>query len=291
MLILEGPKAAVTAVSFSLDGEELVVGGREGPFGIVTIPTGVFLPLGSESPGVTSIAIDPAEGGVLFNGGVGWKRFERDPDRPWELSQESRGGPVAALAYLNETTLVLGYGDRRKLVPGQIELWNLTTGERLKPFFREPSGVRAVAVHLPSHTVAWSNAANRVSVWNTLTLEPRHIGLTHTSPGLSFSADGERLAVAQEWGVKVYEVATRDEKLILKGHTGRVTAVAYSPDGKVIVTSSWDQTVRVWDAASGASRVIFDWGIGKVFSLAFAPDGLRLAAGGENGLIAVWDVE
>src|SRR5262249_48926707 len=37
----------------------------------------------------------------------------------------------------------------------------------------------------------------------------------------------------------------------LVGHTGRILSVAFSPDGKRIVTGSWDNTARVWDAETG----------------------------------------
>ena len=139
--------------------------------------------------------------------------------------------------------------------------------------------------------VAWANANHRVSLWNTHTLQPKHIGMSHNVPSLSFHPDGERIALALEWAVKIHDVSDRTERFSLKGHTGRVTCVIHSPDGKLIATASWDRTVGLWDSATGANRASFDWGIGRVFSLAFAPDGLRVAAGGEDGKIAVWDIE
>ena len=42
--------------------------------------------------------------------------------------------------------------------------------------------------------------------------------------------------------------------LRLQGHSDRVTGVAFSPDGAMIASSSWDNSVRVWEVASGECR-------------------------------------
>ena len=44
---------------------------------------------------------------------------------------------------------------------------------------------------------------------------------------------------------------TGKDLMIFKGHTDIVTGVAFSPDGKYLLTSSWDGTVRLWDVANG----------------------------------------
>ena len=60
----------------------------------------------------------------------------------------------------------------------------------------------------------------------------------------------------------------------LEGHTDEVTSVAFSPDGKQIVSGSWDETVRRWDAATGQQLLpAFEGHTDGVTSVAFSPDG------------------
>ena len=61
-------------------------------------------------------------------------------------------------------------------------------------------------------------------------------------------------------------------------HLGSVTSVAFSPDGKRLVSASADQTVKVWDAATGSETLTLKGHTGGVFSVAFSPDGKRLAS-------------
>ena len=58
-----------------------------------------------------------------------------------------------------------------------------------------------------------------------------------------------------------------------------VTSVAFSPDGKRIVSGSADQTVKVWDAATGQEPSTLKGHTGAVTSVAFSPDGKRIAIG------------
>src|SRR3989454_7708618 len=69
---------------------------------------------------------------------------------------------------------------------------------------------------------------------------------------VAFSPDGKRLASASmDQTIKVWDTATGQEALTLKGHTDAVWSVAFSPDGKRLVSASDDQTIKVWDPATG----------------------------------------
>ena len=69
---------------------------------------------------------------------------------------------------------------------------------------------------------------------------------------MAFSPDGQRIVTGSyDRTAKVWEAASGQELLTLKGHSARILSVAFSPDGQRIVTGSDDETAKVWEAASG----------------------------------------
>ena len=78
--------------------------------------------------------------------------------------------------------------------------------------------------------------------------------------------------------------------ITLEGHTSDVTSAAYSPDGKQIVSASFDGTIRLWDAATGAQLHVLD-AEESVWSVAFSPDGKEILSGSESGTVSLWDAK
>jgi WD40 repeat protein len=80
------------------------------------------------------------------------------------------------------------------------------------------------------------------------------------------------------------------ERFILH-HRGVVAQAVYSPDGKRIVTASYDRTARIWDAENGHLLLTLAEHTDRVYAAAFSPDGNRVVTASRDETARVWDAE
>jgi WD40 repeat protein len=90
-----------------------------------------------------------------------------------------------------------------------------------------------------------------------------------------------------EWGY--WDRLCHLDLLTLRGHTMEVTAAGFSPDGRRLVTASYDGTARLWDAATGRELRALKGHFGAIFAAAISPDGRRVATGSSDETVRVWN--
>ena len=84
--------------------------------------------------------------------------------------------------------------------------------------------------------------------------------------------------------------AQKPELYVQSGHSKPISQVAFSPDGKILASSSYTQ-IKLWDVASGKELRTLETGSVSSGSLAFNPNGKILAVGGSDHVIHFWDIE
>jgi len=79
--------------------------------------------------------------------------------------------------------------------------------------------------------------------------------------------------------------------IFLKGHSGRVYSVAFSPDGCTLASGSYDQTIKLWDMETHREIATLKGHSNTIDSVAFSPDAQMLASGSDDKTVKLWDVK
>jgi WD40 repeat protein/tetratricopeptide (TPR) repeat protein len=79
------------------------------------------------------------------------------------------------------------------------------------------------------------------------------------------------------------------EPRIVLHHEGLVTSIAFSPDGKAVLTGSYDNTARLWDAATGRAIGAPMRHQSRIYIVAFSPDGRAVLTGSGDDTARLWD--
>jgi WD40 repeat protein len=290
-----------TALGFADAGRKLLVLREDGTLVVWTadrglrrrriksarMDEGIFLPDGRTVVGLRRKYVWRSSADVdlvvvdLFSGRT--RRYPR-------VAQESRvqyftvsraAGRAAFFSWYDGLTTVFDFRAGKRVVKRPVKQW--PTKMELSP------DGRVLALGFTDNRLALADAATGRILAATA---PE----SDTYDALCWSPDGSSLAAATNDGrvLKVWRVRRSlpdvAPKHAVKAHTGPVTALAFSPDGRTLATGGWDGDVKLWDSATHKER----WGLPvsrKVCSLAFSPDGKTLAAGEEDGTVTLWDTE
>ena len=318
---LRGHTSQVTEARFTSDGKHLVSGSEDGTVRIWDVASGESTPLHGHGSQILSISLSP-DGSFFATGSADksvrlWtlgrdRLVVRHPDRELNavafapdgarLAVGGAGGLVElcdaatlachALAGARGEVESVGFLRDGRLVSGSfdatVRLWD-AAGRLLKTFVGEEP-IASLATSPDGTRVAFAGAAHTLT---TLELGSGERKQAHTDGALSgwdvaFSPDGTLVAVGEGSDVRVWDWAGGSSRL-LRGHTGLVQHVAFSPSGQMLATASADTTLGLWDLAGGSGRFLRGHTNG-VRWVGFAPDGASLASSGLDGTVRVWRV-
>lgn len=199
--------------------------------------------------------------------------------------------------------------DGKRLAAGSyqvVTLWNVPSGGLDKTLAGHTEPVKALVVS-PDGKTAFSAAPDKtVRVWN-LADGKMSRQLNTPAPGLALalSPDGKTLAVGGQDNL-VHLLNAADGKVLahLKGHTGVINGLAFTPDGARLASASSDGSARLWALPSAADLqasktpddvklvdpTVLSGHKGAVQTLSVTPDGQVLVTGGDDGTVRLWNV-
>ncbi|HMG86467.1 MAG TPA: caspase family protein [Terracidiphilus sp.] len=203
--------------------------------------------------------------------------------------------------------------DGRTLLTGSIDstarLWDPTTGKELKRF-AHPKMVHS-AIFSPDGRFVLTGCGDHIArLWSvaTGTEVMRFVGHTQSIYAVAFSPDGRfvltgsgkidmpaDMAMDDQTGdpdftVRLWNAATGSEIRRFVGHTEAIEAVAFSQNGRYVITGSYDKTARTWDAQTGRElrRFIGTSRNDFISSVQFSRDGRFVLTGHIDGP-RLWD--
>jgi WD40 repeat protein len=134
---------------------------------------------------------------------------------------------------------------------------------------------------------------NRAKLWNlskgnelTTMDVPRDVLCAVFSPDTRLVATG---GTNSDHRIFLWDTITGSRIRSLKGHTDNVYALAFSPDGTLLVSGGRDHSVRLWDVKTGLELAQLG-NADNSWRAVFSPDGKHLATASLNGGVKVWDV-
>ncbi|MGE3308965.1 MAG: PQQ-binding-like beta-propeller repeat protein [Limisphaerales bacterium] len=177
---------------------------------------------------------------------------------------------------------------------GSIRLWNAETGREewrvshsgATSVVPGPDDSRVVSLAAGQDALLWDVARNA-----TLATVPLSDAVaTFGNPAVSFHPAGGQVAVCGRRGVVVLDSGTGDIRLELKGSSGEVRSVQYSPDGNRLVTADGDSGARVWRAGTGECErtLVRTTGSPHAREARYSPDGRWLVTRYADQTLVVW---
>lgn len=212
------------------------------------------------------------------------------PPSPPRLLRDMVGdrGKVQCLAFSPDSGL-LASGTSNTT----IEIWEPRTGRLVQTLKGHKRWLTAIVFLLDGNSLISASEDKQVIVWDVATGRIKLPITGHPSQvwALAVSPDGGTLATASDV-VRFYDPTTGRLRTVLsKEHSGMVSALAFSRNGRLMASGGDDKKVILWDLAKNQPCHVMTGHHDQVWSVAFTPDSQMLVSGSSDRRVIIWNVQ
>lgn len=280
----------LSSVAYSPDGSQLVAGDASGALHLWDARSGqpAATLQGDGDGGISCVAFSPDGKRIVAGDNGGRLRLWDVATRKARASlQHGEKSGVTSVAFSPDgSRIISGHRDH------MLRVWDARTGQAIgKPLMGHEDELSGVAVSPDGKLIvsasggaASRTAAGRGGVVSRLGFVRDRL-ISRAVPG------GKRPVESKDNSLRLWDATTGHAfGTPLRGHQGGVSSVAFSPDGRYILSGSWDGTLRLWAVPGGQGLGLALPGHqGAVLSVAFSPDGSRVVSGSDDRTLRLWD--
>ncbi len=252
------------------------------------------------APGFAPVCFD-AEGRLAAAGSADGTVRVWDVERQCAVAQfRAHQSEVTAIAFHPEGKM-LATGSRDRTA----KLWNVETGTLLQRLAGHIDDIEAVAFHPGGGMLATASRDGSAALWE-IPGGAHIVGLVKWPPEYiahgdrnvtvfpilcaAFGPDGAILATGSSSSLVLWDLENHKEVAVWRDHRGPVTAAAWSPDGRRLVSGGVDRQVRVWDPARRCPLGPLPAAAGTVRGLRVLDDGDTVVALIAPGALQLWSL-
>ncbi|KIK39019.1 hypothetical protein CY34DRAFT_361562 [Suillus luteus UH-Slu-Lm8-n1] len=205
--------------------------------------------------------------------------------------------------------------DGKKVVSGSddgaVRLWDIDTCKVIKKWTGHTDSVGSVCWSRDGRRVLSGSNDGTVRQWEVESGETmpepienilasietghNHVFAVVYSPDTTLIAtggrDGPYSEQPTESSVKIWDAKTGKLVATLKGHTNDVTCLAWTKDGKTLISGSSDSSIRTWNTTNWKQTAVLDEHTSHVFAIAISPNDRILASVSGDKTARLWNLD
>jgi WD40 repeat protein len=243
---------------------------------------------------------NPVRGAIHLPGGQRIMFCSLDGSlRVWDFQSEKQMG----IDWRDGESAVYAIGlspDGKKIVSGSqdgaVRLWDVDTGKVIAKWTGHTKIARSMCWSQDGGTVVSGSFDGTARVWDVesgKTVLAIETGLDNVW-AVIYSPDTSRIATGgykYEEHLKIWDTKTGKLVANLKGHTLQVNCLAWTADGKMLISGSTDCTIRTWNTITWQQIAVVTGHTFSVYGVAISPNGRILASASRDKTALLWNLE